>query len=233
MSYDYDRGATPRLARAIRVDKAAIRQLARDVEALVARKLEHETGLIGRVVFGQLPFEIRAVDGSHRNIWIRVQSVPSSDFRYFVSGGYGKLRSGEPVVLLNVNANLEAETVWKATNAKTTESFIYPLLLHEITHAADIHGPGLGMSEAEAHDNDAAYYNNPSEVRAYLQEVVDEVEQRARLFPKLKARFGERAIGMLLNMSTTWTNASPHWTAANRQKVLKAVYQALESSGVL
>lgn len=180
------------------------------------------------MTFGQLPFEIRAVDGSPRKIWVLIRSVPSRDVRYFVGGGSGKARSGEPVVTLDVNASLEAAVIWKATHAKTTESFIFPILLHELTHAADIYGRGLGMSEAEALDNDAAYYNNPGEVRAYMQEVVEEVTQRRSFFPKLKARFGDRALGMLLNMSPTWTKASPHWTRENQQKVLKAVYQALQ-----
>lgn len=43
VSYDYDR-STARLGGVIRVDKPAIHELAREVEALVARKLEHKTG---------------------------------------------------------------------------------------------------------------------------------------------------------------------------------------------
>lgn len=231
MSYDYDR-STLHLGRGIPVDKPAIRELAQDVEALVARKLEHKTGLIGKVDFGQLPFELRAVDGSQRKVWIRVRSVPSRDVRYFVGGGMGTARGGQTVVIIDVNANLEAEQVWKATSAKTTATWnLYPILLHELTHAADIVSQGLGMSQEDARGN-AAYYNDPSEVRAYMQEVIDEVEQRASHFAKLKARFGQRALGMLLNMSPTWTEISPHWTRANQQKVLKAVYQTLESSGI-
>jgi hypothetical protein len=220
--------AARKIARAIPVDKASIKELAKDLEQHLAKALTGREGPVGQEIFGQYPFEIRAVDGTPRKLWVRLQAIPSRDFRYYVSGALGTVR-GKPVVVVNVNGSLDAQVIWKGTHARTTHSMLYPILLHELTHAADIFGPGLGgMSEDDAHGN-AAYYNHPSELRAYMQEVVDEVEQRFTHYAKMKARFGNRALDMLLNMSTTWTNVSPHWTAASRRKVLKAVYQALQT----
>lgn len=215
------------LARTVPVDKNDVRELAKELEAIVARALTGKTGPTGKVKLGHYPFSIRTVDGDRKKIWILLQAIPSRDFRYYVSGGLGTAQ-GHTVVVVNVNGSLDAEVIWKATNARTTQSFLYPILLHELTHAADIFAPGLdGMSEDDAQGN-AAYYNNVSELRAYTQEVVDEVEQRFSFYPKLQKTFGARAFTMLLNFSNTWTEVSPHWTKANQQRVIKTVYQMLD-----
>lgn len=225
----WQRPESVRTARAIRLDKPGIRELAKELEIKLAQALEGREGPLGKKNLGQFSFEIRAVDGSRVKLWVRLQAIPTSDFRYYVSGGLGKsTQRGQTVVVVFINGSLDAQVIWKGTNAGTTHGMLYPILLHELTHAADIFAPVLGMSEDAARDN-AAYYNHPSELRAYMQEVVDEVEQRFRHYEKLKSRFGNRALDMLLNMSTTWKEVSPHWTVANRQKVLKAVYQALET----
>lgn len=215
-----------RTARAIRLDKPGIRELAKELEVQLAEALEGREGPVGKEKLGQYPFEIRAVDGSRRKLWIVLRAIPSRDFRYFVSGGLGTA-GGKTVVVVDVNGSLDAQVIWKATNARTAHGFLYPILLHELTHAADIFAPELGMNEAEAHGN-AGYYNHPSELRAYMQEVVDELEDRFPYFDKLRGRFGHRGLEMFLNMSSTWKEVSPHWTAASRQKVMKAMYQALE-----
>lgn len=217
---------TLRMGRTIRLDKAGIRELAKELEGIVADALEGREGPIGIGSLGQYPFEVRAVDGSRRKLWILLRTIPSRDFRYFVSGGMGTAGK-KPALIVNVNGSLDAEVIWKATNARSAHGFLYPILLHELTHAADIFAPPLGLSEDEAHDN-PAYYNHPAELRAYMQEVVDELEGRFQYFDKLRGRFGHRGLEMFLNFSSTWKEVGPHWTAASRQKVLKAVYQALE-----
>lgn len=217
------------IARVIPMDKAGIRELSKDLEQVLAKALAHREGPIGTMVFGQYPYEVRTVDGGSLRVWIRLHSVPSRDFRYIVGGGLGKVK-GQPVVVINVNGNLAAEVLWKSAHARAMHDQIFPVLLHELTHAADKFAPAPGETKTEQglQDDLDFYFNNGSEVRAYMQEIVDELGSRFGHFEKLKRLFGAKAITTLLNLSPTWQRVSPHWTRQNQNKVMKAVYQALE-----
>ncbi len=216
-----------RVGRAIPLDKAGIRGLSKELEHVLVKELAHREGPLGKVTFGQYPHDVRTVDGDTRRVWVRLQSVPSRDFRYVVGGALGEVR-GKHVVVINVNGSLPAETIWAAAKGHSVQDQLYPVLLHELTHAADKFAPGMAETEQQLQDDPAAYYNDPSELRAYTQEVVDEVSDRFDKYEKLQRHFGNKAMGMLLRMSPTWERASPHWTRPNQNRVLKSVYQALE-----
>lgn len=216
-----------KVGRAIPLDKAGIRELSKDLEQVLVKALAHREGPLGKTTFGQYPHDVRTVAGAPRRVWVRLQSVPSRDFRYVVSGALGEVR-GQAVVVVNVNGSLPAETIWTAAKGHSVQDQLYPVLLHELTHAADKYAPGFAETEQQLQDDPAVYFNDPSELRAYMQEVVDEVSGRFDHYEKLQRHFGGRAMGMLLRMSPTWEKASPHWTRQNQNRVLKSVYQALE-----
>jgi hypothetical protein len=131
---------------------------------------------------------------------------------------------GKPVVVITLNGS----TVIPKNTGGLLEKLLFPVLLHELTHVADKYkgrGPAKDMSRDEARGS-AAYYNDPGEVRAYMQEVVDELEDFARHLPKFQKTFGiSKGVDVLLKRSATWNEISPHWTEDNKRKVIKAVIQ--------
>jgi hypothetical protein len=220
---------TTLMARTIPIDKHAVRELAKELEQETLQAVSHHDGSLGKRVMSQRPYTLRTVDGSTREVQVRLEAVPSRDTKFIVGGGLGTLR-GRPIVIIFVNGSLEGEALANGAKTHLVQLQIYPTLLHELTHAADKFTKGVGehLTEQELRDNPALYYNDPSELRAYMQEVVDEASDRFKHYEKLKRNFGSRGFGMLLNMSKVWQEVSPHWTPRNQQKVMKTVYQALE-----
>ena len=227
-----------RQARAIPLDKHRIKELSRELQAVIkqqTRGLEAWAPLGKRVLVSGAPYSIRAVDGSEVDLFVRLQAVDSASKLYVVSGGFGHDSRKRPVVIVNLNANIFAETYFKsAQGCSLIADMIYPVLLHELTHAADIFSKGVAseMSQDEASGN-AVYYNNPGEVRAYLQEILHEIETGAllRALPKLKQTFGSnRAVHFVLKNSDTWKEIEKYLTERNKRLVMKAVGQKIEES---
>lgn len=217
------------LARAVPIDKPAIMRLTESLERELAEIAGRHDGPFGHKVLGQWPYELRAVDGTELKTYVRFEAVPTQDPSYVLEGGVGFLR-GTPIVVVQINGTLDADAIRKGAETHIVKVQLYNLLIHELTHVADkyLRGVGEGMSEDDLRQNPAIYYNSPSELHAFMQEVVDQVSQRFVHYEKLEKRFGQKALGMLLNMSETWSKVGPYWTERNRQKVLKAVYQALD-----
>ena len=218
-------------ARAIPLDKSSIMHFTEFLEKKLAELASKHAGPFGRMKLGQWPYEIRTVDGTEITTYVRFETVPTKEPNYVLDGGVGFLR-GTPIVVVQINGSLDADAIQKGSETHIVKIQLYNLLLHEFTHVADKYTRGVGqggrgLTEEQLRNNPAAYYNNPSEMHAYMQEVVDQVSNRFVHYEKLRSRFGQKALGMLLNMSDTWIRVSPYWTERNRQKVLKAVYQAL------
>jgi hypothetical protein len=148
---------------------------------------------------------------------------------YVVSGGLGYAQGHIPVVVVFVNGSLDVK---KPAAGHSVQNQLYPVLLHELTHAADKFTRGVGeqMTEEEARDNDR-YYNHPTEVRAYLQEILDELNHILPHVERLKTvlypNMGE-ALKVVLNQSKTWQEIEPHLTDRNKKLIMKAVAQEYE-----
>lgn len=225
---------TTKTAKAIPLDKHRIKSLSQTLQDVVKQRTHGLKGPLGkRILVPGAPYDIRAVDGREVTVFIRMQAVDTQSKLYVVSGGMGHDRSNRPVIIVNLNATIDAESFYRsAQGSDLIADQIYPVLLHELTHAADIFSEGVAskMTEQEAQGNEA-YYNAPGEVRAYLQEIIHEVEDGALLkaFPKLEKNFGVgRAVHMVLNNSTTWREISPHLNEKNRRLIMKAVGQKVE-----
>jgi hypothetical protein len=165
-------------------------------------------------------------------VWIRVEAVPGHGSSMVLHGGYGTLQE-KPVAVVFLNGNVKAEEIYLSTTGSAVlADQMYPLLIHELTHAADTYAPQLpSKSMADAQDHLDSYYNSPGEVRAYLQEVVDEVERFLPNYQRFVRLFhGDgKAVEVLLKNSETWKKASPHWTETNRRLVIKAVAQRIQA----
>jgi hypothetical protein len=103
-------------------------------------------------------------------------------------------------------------------------------LAHELTHVKDII-QDLTYETGEVGEGSEAdpdnYYNDPAEVQAHITEIVHEIEDRVDMF--LSSRSLQEAIRMAIQSSNTWRQMQDHVTEANRKRVLKEVYQRLQS----
>jgi len=221
-----------KIARAIRLDKRRIKELAKELEAVLARKSWPGDSLGNRMVVPSAPYDVRTVDGSTLTVYVRVQAQETASPYYVIDGGYGLSRRDKlPFVVVNVNGSMPAEQLRQAAKARQVQNQLYPVLLHEMTHAADKYTKGVGsrMNIEEVKGNLNTYYNDPTEVRAYMQEVVDEIE--GRNWATFQSTFGPgKGMEYLLKTSPTWQEVSPHWTERNKRLVIKAVVQALDEA---
>jgi len=109
-----------------------------------------------------------------------------------------------------------------------SEDRLREVLAHELTHARD----NQRENDVSQYNDDAGefdpkrYYNDPHEVRAFMRQIVEEVDP---LFRKLIARMSERkALDLVLMRSSTWREVKPHLNQLNHNLMLKGVVRALQ-----
>lgn len=86
----------------------------------------------------------------------------------------------------------------------------------------------------------AAYYNSPSELRALMLNVLNEVRQpmqlamgRASLSGKVVSRDASKALFGALAQSGTWAEMEPYLGRESRNLLLKGIVTALEDEGII
>lgn len=113
---------------------------------------------------------------------------------------------------------------------------LYSILLHEATHAADSFrsAPTYDSQKVKdwAPEEQESYVNDPGEVAAWIQQVVDETVQLAKKLRPL-VRSDQDLINKSLQVGTTWRVVGALLSDANRRKILKAVHQALDEANLL
>jgi len=155
--------------------------------------------------------------------WVVVSSVVTKSPHVIVSGASGSYK-GNPAIFVNLNGTYTPEQLAKSLPTQKNELRV--LLLHEFTHLLDISPKAHPTTKEVPTDLDlTSYYNQPHEVRAYMQEVVDRAVEMA---PKLSTKFhGQELIKYVLLTNQPWKDMEPHLTDANKKKVIQAVYSAL------
>lgn len=132
------------------------------------------------------------------------------------------------------------EPLHSCTHDRCLPFGLYSLLTHELTHAAEsvFNHPDpayyrYGPEKQEVTD-EIAYLNDPLEVRAWMQQIVDDV-LRTFKNPIITNHVKDprRILDMALRMSTTWGVVQEKLTPQNRNKILKAVHDALVREGLL
>jgi hypothetical protein len=150
-------------------------------------------------------------------------------FEMVLGGGAGKNnRTKQPAAIIILNGIYQpsdfidegVEFHYQATT----------VLLHELSHLADVFvkpsGPSSSRVLSEEELDLKKYYNRPTEVRAYMREIVEEVQKH---LPEFLQHFPKNeAIARLVKLSATWEQIKPHLTEQNKGLVLKGVYQAAE-----
>jgi hypothetical protein len=117
---------------------------------------------------------------------------------------------------------------------------IYNELVHELTHVAEwwylqkkkvVEESDVKSAPDRARD----YYNSPHEIRAYMQQIIEEILPKAAGFRKHVVPHGtpHEYILKLLNTSAKWKQISRFLNPQNEAKILKAVYDALVREGIL
>lgn len=213
----------------IPLDKNRVLALAQALEDWLAKHLTGKGPLGERLLVPGVPYDLTSVSGKPIDVLVRLRSVKTASPYYAVSGGTGSDKHGQTFVIVDINGSIPQERIQLPAKMKAgVASQIYPVLLHELTHAADTYAKGLG---ARGQQGGAAYYNDPAEVRAYMQEVVDEVQQHR---PDSRARLAEafgagKGMTYLVRLSTTWREIEPHLTEKNKRKIILAVVKAMET----
>lgn len=203
--------------RPIPMDKGSLHQLAAGLEQVLAG--ESGQAPLGRQVLYRTETALRDVRGAYKAVKVQLQAMPSESGSFITSGGYGR-----NTLVVNVNGSVPAARLARAAAAGTLAPRIYEALIHEATHAADVFARGIVPDPGQDLEG---YANEPREVRAYLQEVVDEVVTRGHA-PELLHVFGpSKGLQYALQTSPTWERLSPLWTEANRRRVIRAVAQAV------
>lgn len=238
-------------ARAIPIDKSALRGLTKRLEKrlgqafTVAMRTKPDEPIRRQEVWARETHDIRNVMGHDLTVDVLVTAGKDRSGGPFVAaGGYGhNRRTNRPVVIVKLNGSYSPKEYLPAVDTGMLTRGIYDILIHEMTHAADAAlkakyktGPASGQYVP---DDISAYYNDPKEVRAYMQQVVDEVlrygGKRENLEKILKLFKGprHRGIEVVLKNTETWPEIKDHLTDSNKAKILKAVYQALDDEGYL
>ena len=226
-------------ARAIPLDKSSLRRLVKELTRKLLQaftRAKPDQPIRNKSVWAEADYETRSVKGEPLNIMVVVRA--GKDTRpgpYVDSGGFGKHRNGRPVVILSLNGSYTAAEYLKSLQSpELIEGMLYNILIHEVTHAVDIQDKStyeVGTAGGTFSTPDLKrYYNDPKEVRAFMQQVVDEVTNGSLIkhIEKLTERFGQnKAVSMLLKNSETWNEAQKYWTPSNRNRVMKSVYQAI------
>ena len=107
---------------------------------------------------------------------------------------------------------------------------LYSILIHELTHTAEVY-----YQKALQYKRDSdkeKYVNDPHEVRAFIQQIVDEVIRYGHKI-RSHAKSNKKLVDYVLGLSTTWGGIEADLNPRNRAKILKAVYTALEDEGLL
>jgi hypothetical protein len=91
--------------------------------------------------------------------------------------------------------------------------------VHELTHTVDTNGPPLAQY-IHPSDDLRGYVNQVFELRAYASELADLFHQKGLTAETFLPELAANGI---------WKKMDPHLTPKNRNRLLKTIYQALES----
>lgn len=230
-------------ARPIPVDKQRLRQLAKDIARQLPKHLrfrEPQDKLYYQRGYSPTKWGFRAgvyettdVMGNKVVVPVELRSrgkgldwrTPS---RQWIVGGkvhhFGY--KGDIAQKYKMTVVLDAYKTIEAilANLPKVEAEVYSVLIHEATHLGDIL-----RSRDKSQDSDESYMNDPTEVRAFMQQVADEIIHYAnKVGPDSWAKMGMWVFDAALDKSTTWNRVRRHLNPLSKKTLLKGVWTALE-----
>jgi len=152
-------------------------------------------------------------------------TLPKAHQKWFVAdAGYGSDKDGKnPRIEIRLYGDLTLARLDR--NRPRLEDEVYSVLLHEVTHATELPGVRLHQAAKPSSWNNLPsvkeHHNRPYEVRAYLQQVADEV--KASMARGL-------SFAAAIQASSTWRNVSPHLEPRGKKRLLAGVATAVEDA---
>lgn len=238
-----------REARQIPIDKRFIGHfITNDLVPKVTRWLERQpqNEPIGAQTIGTIARDDITLDMSDRRNVIRLTVAVGAQMSGHPGAAVlgGAASQNDRVIALYMNGAITPESylsskrmqlLTECTHEVCLPYGLFSILIHEATHAVDRSLKKIEYSPSEVMDKGeeawGPYVNDPNEVRAFMQQVVDEAVRSA---DKLKSHFsGQKLVNMALRMSTTWSLINKHLNPSNAAKILKAVYVGLDEAGLV
>jgi len=174
---------------------------------------------------------VRTVDDREVEVFVRCKSKDSEGWKFILGGGSGKTTiSNKPAIIVFINGgNTPYQIV--SDKARFMKEMI-EILAHEITHQEDVFAPKFDPLKKRTtlptqDELDDSYYNNPSEVRAHMRSIFEEVRGRLEkvFYPDFEVRTIMRQID---KYSPIWRDVSGYLRESNKRIILKGVAQALQ-----
>lgn len=244
-------------ARPIQVDKAQLSKLADKIVKMLPQYLKfRDTSSSLNTTRGFNPntwgffvdhYTTTDVRGHAVHVPIEVKAKESRDWkgpRRYVAGGAvratyqvgpkGKAKGYGSKVGLAININTLVSADELLSNLSTVKKEVFSVLIHEVTHLRDLlKHEKSDLRPDQDPDDPKVYYNLPTEVRAFMQQIADEVIDYAEeigkddpFFLYLDRGFVERA----LESSGTWERIRKFLNRKNEQLILKGVTRALQDA---
>jgi len=156
---------------------------------------------------------------------------------FFQSAGWGYIKKGStkiPVIVLIFNGVHSPQDVLNFASTRGGKDILlqeaYSDLIHELTHAKEIEGKKRKTSAERLKEGGTkAYYADAWEVRAYMQQIVDEALKN---FPKRGMLYKKMTFDKALAInSPTWRRVKKEFSEENQYKIMSSVYQMLSEAG--
>ena len=243
------------MARPIFIDKRALatfvqQDLVSDIVRRAERRPERNVPIGSSRGWAASAFPVSAPD-DRGSVSVPI-AVESEQSRGKFVGVLGGKTSHDGKVTLYLNGALtpadlvsdeRMQPVWQCRHESCIPYGLYSILLHELTHAAEAllptrRGPSYSPTEVRERGEAAygSYINDPQEVRAFQQQIVDEVIHSAaselRGYLQGTPNANRALLDAVLALSTTYSLIEKHLTPSNRARILKSVYDAVERAGL-
>jgi len=172
--------------RPIRLNKSWLKGDTKDIVRDIGKKLKRypEDEPIGKFLSNH-HVTIKDVSGDKVSVVVVVRSRPGAPAKdtwvsakgTVLGGGAGKIpSSGLPAIVVEINASYFP----RLFRTNMFERELFKLILHELTHIADKFKKKPEETRRRVPNEEELdlkeYYNTPAEVRAYMQEIVEEVQ---------------------------------------------------------
>ena len=227
-------------ARPIQLPTRDIKRLAKDL----TRKLRVRGLPKPSRVVAEEWLTLSNVKGDPVDVEIILVGSPALDFdnKDLIRGGYFKRNNpvkGLPTwasplpgkVVIYLNSYLPPTSFEKRPD-RIVEKELYTILSHELTHAADIwSGKGsVGDLSKSTKELKQYHHNHPTEVRALMREVVNDVEPTVQEYLEMGISFND-AVRYALKDSK-WVDIEPYLNSKSKKTILKGVHTYLQDQGL-
>lgn len=242
-------------ARPIKIDKSEARKTAKKLADSLKNYLEAVRGDYGsgerelgevRQIGPIMTTDIVDVLGREQRVNIVMVAKKARTHHWIAGGGIGvhkgsgKLK-GQPIIAVVLNGSNTIDSFLSVVDGLLRKK-IYEMLIHELTHAADTRNPKWRVPDEKERGfkppkevEYGRYFNDPAEVRAYMQEIVDQAIEFVSKNRSALRRIASsnKIVQWAIKNSETWQDIKDNLNPKNRKLIMKAVYTALQDAGMV